>query len=164
MIRAGEVVETPGTQEDATKQTWHTDVDRLPNTLLRRSDLPTHLTMMPILSDKYHIDMHVGSHLGEHDGFVRRTVVCGRGDLLLCASTIRHRGLPALLGVGKQLVLFRFLAPDERHRWVYVERLIFAPLPRIKAKLASHPASSTETLPDSCGIPHQGDMLTLDEG
>ena len=136
-----------GTREDAGKQTWHTDVDRLPGTLPRRGDLPTHLSMMLILSDKYGVDMHVGSHFGEHNGLVRRTVVCDRGDMLLFASTIRHRGLPALPGVGKQVVLFRFLTPDERHRWVDVEWFILDPLPRTKAELARHPAASTDPCP-----------------
>ena len=61
--------------EEAGKQTWHTYVDRLPSTLPRRSDLQ-HLSMMLIRFDKYHVEMHLGSNVGQHAGLVRRTVVC----------------------------------------------------------------------------------------
>ena len=112
----GAVEETSGTREDTRKQTSHTDVDRLRSTLPRRGDLPTHVNMMLILSDKYHVDMHVGSHFGEHDGLVGRTNVCDGGDMLLFASTIRQRGVPALPGVEKHVVPFHFLTTHERHR------------------------------------------------
>ena len=88
----GKVEETSGTREDAEKQTWHTDADVLPSALPRNGDLPTHLSMMIIFSDKYRVDMHVGNRFGEYDGVVRRTVVCDGGDLLLFTSTIRHTG------------------------------------------------------------------------
>ena len=56
--------------------------------LPRRGDFPAHLNMMFILSDKCHVNMHVGNHFGEHDGLLRQTLVCDRGDMLLVASTI----------------------------------------------------------------------------
>ena len=83
--------------------------------------------------------------------------------MLLFASTITHIGLPALPGVGKNVVLFRFLTPDERHRWVNIEGFILDPLPRTKAELAWHAAASTDPLSDPCSIPHWGHMLDLGE-
>ena len=109
--------EASATREDEGKQTWHTDVDRLPSTLPRRGDLPTHLSMMLVLSDKNHVDMHEGRLFGEHDGLVRRMVVCDRGDKLLFASIIRHRGVPALPGVGKQWSSYASLPPTKGSSW-----------------------------------------------
>ena len=76
-------------------QTWHTVVDRLPSTLPRHIDLPTHLSMMLIGLANCHVEMHVGRHM------------------LLFASTIRNRGLAALPWVGKHVVLFRYLTPTK---------------------------------------------------
>ena len=53
--------------EDAREQTWHTAVDKLPSTLPSMGELPDHLSMMLVLSDKYHLEVHLGSHLGDHD-------------------------------------------------------------------------------------------------
>ena len=30
-------------------------------------ELPGHLSMMLVLGDKYHLEVHLGSHLGDHD-------------------------------------------------------------------------------------------------
>ena len=95
--------------------------------------------MMLVLSDKYHLEVHLGSHLGEHDDLRVETFELQRGDMVLFASTLRRRGLAALPGVGKQVVLFRFLTHDERHKWVDVERFILDPLPGAKDELASRP-------------------------
>ena len=114
-LTVGELEDTLRTRDDAGHQTLHTDVHRLPSMLPRRSDPPTHLNMMIMISDKYHVEMRVRSQLGEHDGLVRPTIVCARVHMLLFASIMRHRGVPALPGVGKQVVLFRFLMPNERH-------------------------------------------------
>ena len=48
--------------------------------------------------------------------------------MVLFASTLRHQGLAVLLWVGKQVVPFRFLTSDERHKCVDVERFIVGPL------------------------------------
>ena len=96
--------------------------------------------MMCILSDEYHDEMHVGSHIKEHAGLFRRTVVCEHGSLLLFASTITHRGLVALPGVGKQVVFFCFLTSHKRRHWLDVQRFILDPLPSTTAKLAHHPS------------------------
>ena len=74
----------------------------------------------------------MGSPLGDHDALRVQTVVCERGDVVVFASTLRHRGLCALPGVGKQIVLFRFLTPDVRHQWVHEGRFIIDPLPGAK--------------------------------
>ena len=95
--------------EDAKEQTWHTDVDKLPGTLPSKGELPGHLSMMLVLSDKYHLEVHLGSHLGEHDALRVETFEFQRGDRVLFASTVRHRGLAALPRVEKQVVLFRFM-------------------------------------------------------
>ena len=102
-------------------------------------ELPRHLSMMLVLSDKYHLEVHWGSHLGDHDALRVETFEFQRGHMVLFASTLRHRGLAALPGVGKQVVLFRFLTLDERHKWVDVERFILDPLPGVKDELASRP-------------------------
>ena len=125
--------------EDAKEQTWHTDVDKLPSTLPSKGELPGHLSMMLVLSDKHHLEVHLGSHLGEHDALRVETFEFQRGDMVLLTSTLRHRGLAALPGVGKQVVLFRFLTRDEGHKWVDVERFILDPLPGAKDEMASRP-------------------------
>ena len=76
--------------------------------------------MMLVLSDKYHLQLHLGSHSGEHDALRVETFEFQRGDMVFFASMARHRGLAALPGVGKQVVLFRFLTTDERHKWLDV--------------------------------------------
>ena len=53
--------------EDAKEQTWYTYVDKLPRTLPSKGELPGHLSMMLVLSDKYRLEVHLGSQLGEHD-------------------------------------------------------------------------------------------------
>ena len=53
--------------ENAREQTCHTDVDKLPGPLPSKGELPGHLSMMLVLSDKYHLEVHFGSHLGDHD-------------------------------------------------------------------------------------------------
>ena len=125
--------------EDAREQTWHTDVGQLPGTLPSMGDLPGHLSMMLVLSDKHHLEVHLGSHLGDHDALRVETFEFQPGDMVLFASTLRHRVIAALPGVGKQFVLFRFLTPDERHKWVDVERFIVDPLQWAKDELASRP-------------------------
>ena len=84
--------------EDAWEQTWRTDVDKLPGTLPSMGELPGHLSMMLVLSDKYHLEVHLGSHLGDHDALRVETCEFQRGDMVLFASTLRHRGLAALPG------------------------------------------------------------------
>ena len=106
------------TGDDGGQQDWQFDVDQLPATLPTRGALPTHLSMMLVLCDKYHLELHVGSHLGDHDALRVQTVVCERGDVVVFASTLRHRCLCALPGVGKQIVLVRFLTVDLRHQLV----------------------------------------------
>ena len=124
--------------KDAREQTWHTNVDKLPGTLPSMGELPGHLSMMLVLSDRYHLEVHLGSQLGDHDALRVETFECQRGDMVLFASTVRHRGLAALPGVGKQVVLFRFLIPNERHKWVDVERFILDPLPLPNPRALNH--------------------------
>ena len=109
--------------------------------------------MLLVVSDKYHLEVHLGSHLGDHDALQVETFEFQRGDMVLFASTLRHRGLAALPGVGKQVVLFRFLPPDERHKWVDVERFILDPLPGAKDELASRPRGDGP-LPNPRAISH----------
>ena len=90
--------------------------------------------MMLVLSDKYQLEVHLGSHLGEPHALRVETFEFERGDMVLFASTLRHRCLATLPGVGKQVVLFRFLTPDERHKWMDVER--FIPHPLLGAKMS----------------------------
>ena len=97
--------------EQARELTWHTDVDKLPGTLPSMGELPGHLSMMLVLSDRYHLEVHLGSHLGDDDVLRLETFEFQRGDMVLFASALRHRGLAALPGVGKQVVLFRFFTP-----------------------------------------------------
>ena len=75
--------------EDAREQTWHTDIDKLPGTLPIMGELPDHLSMMLVLSDKYHLEVHLGSHLGDHDALRVETFEFQRGDMVLFASTLR---------------------------------------------------------------------------
>ena len=149
--------------EDAREQTWHIDVDKLPGTLPSMGELPDHLSIMLVLSDKYHLEVHLGSHLGDHDALRVETFEFQRGDMVLFASTLRHRGLAALPGVGKQVVLFRFLTPDERHKWVDVERFILDPLPGAKDELASRPRGDGP-LPNPRAISHWGQYFAFGEG
>ena len=149
--------------EDAREQTWHTDVDKLPGSLPSMGELPDHLSMMLVLSDKYHLEVHLGSHLGDHDALRVETFQFQRGDMVLFASTLRHRGLAALPGVGKQVVLFGFLTPDERHKWVDVEGFILDPLPGAKDELASRPQGDGP-LPNPRAISHWGQYFAFGEG
>ena len=148
--------------EDAEEQTRHTDVDKLPGTL-PSSPLPGHLSMMLVLSDKYHLDVHLGGHLGEHDALCVETFEFQRGDMVLFASMRRHRGLAALPGVGKQVVLFCFLTPDEHHKWVDVERFILDPLPGAKCELASRPRGD-RPLPNPGAFSHWGQYFAFGKG
>ena len=119
--------------------------------------------MMLVLSDKYHLEVHLGSHLGDHDVLHVKTFEFQRGDMPLFASTLRHRGLAALPGVGKQVVLFRFLTPDERHKWVDGERFILDPLPGAKDELASWPRGDGP-LPNPRALSHWGQYFAFSEG
>ena len=83
--------------------------------------------------------------------------------MVLFASTRRHRGLATLPGVGKQVVLFRFLTPDERHTWVDVERFILDPLPGAKDELASRPRGDGP-LPNPRSLSHWGQYFAFGEG
>ena len=114
-------------REDAREQTWHTDVDKLPGTLPSNGELPGHLSMMLVLSDKYHLEVYLGSHLGDNDALGIEAFEFQRGGMVLFASTLRHRGLAALPGVGKQVVLIRFLTLDERHKRLDMERFVLDP-------------------------------------
>ena len=149
--------------EDAREQTWHIDVDKLPRTLPSMGELPGHLSMMLDLSGKYHLEVHLGSHLGDHDALRVETFEFQRGDMVVFASTLRHRGLAALPGVGKQVVLFRFLTPDERHKWVDVERFILDPVPGAKDELASPPRGDGP-LPNPRALSHWGQYFAFGEG
>ena len=51
------------------------------------------------------------SHLGDHDAVPIQTVVCERGDVVVFAFTLRQRGLCAMPGLRKRIVLFHFLTP-----------------------------------------------------
>ena len=119
--------------------------------------------MMLVLSDKYHLEVHLGSHLGDHDALRVKTFEFQRGDMVLFASTLRHRGLAALPGVGKHVVIFRFLTPDERHEWVDVERFILDPLPGAKDELASRPRGDGP-LPNPRALSHWGQYFAFGEG
>ena len=149
--------------EDAKERTWHTGVDNLRSTLPSTGELPGHLSMMFVLSDKDHLEVHFYIHLGEHD--VPRVEISEfqRGDMVLFASSLRHRGLAALPRVGKQVVLFRFLIPDERHKWGDVERFILDALPRAKDELPSQPRGDGP-LPNPTALSHSGQPLAFGEG
>ena len=54
-------------REDAREQTRHSDVDKLPRKLPSKGELPRHLSMILVLSDKYPLEVHLDSHPGEHD-------------------------------------------------------------------------------------------------
>ena len=149
--------------EDAREHTWHTDADKLPGTLTSKGELPGPISMMLVLSDKYHLEVHLGSRLGDHDALRVETFKFQRGDMVLFASTLIHRGLTALPGVGKQVVLFRFLTPDERHKWLDVDRFIFDPLPRAKDELASRPRGEGP-LPNPKALSHWGQDFAFGEG
>ena len=75
--------------------------------------------------------------------------------MVLFTCTLRHRGLAALPGVGKQVVLFRFRTPYERHKWVDVERLTLDPLPGAKDDLRSRPRGDG-LLPNPRALTHCG--------
>ena len=47
------------TREDAREHTWRTDVNNLPGTLPSKGELPRHLSMTPVLSEKYHLEAQV---------------------------------------------------------------------------------------------------------
>ena len=74
---------------------WHTHVDHLPATLLTRGALPTHLSVMLVLSDKHHLELQVGIQLGDHNALQVQTVVCKCGDVVVVTVTLRQRGLCA---------------------------------------------------------------------
>ena len=149
--------------EDAREQTWHTDVDKSPGMLPSKGELPGHLSMMLVLSDKYHLEVLWGSHLGDHDALRVETFEFQRGDMVLFASTLRHRGLAALPGMGKQVVLFCFLTPDERRKWVDVERFILDPLAGAEDELASRQRGD-RPLPNPRALSHWGQHFAFGEG
>ena len=149
--------------EDAAEHTWHTDVHNLPSTLPSKGEVPNHLSVMLVLSDKYYLEVHLGSHVGEHEALRVEAFEFQGGNMILFASTLRHRGLAALSGVGKQVVLFRFVTPDVRHKWVDVERFILDPLPGAKDELGSRPREN-EPLPNPMAIPHWGQYFAFGEG
>ena len=91
-------------EEDAKEQTWHTDVEKLPGTLTSKGGLHEHLSMMLVLPDKYHLEVHLSSHLGERDALRGETFQFPCGDMVLFASTLRHRGLATLPGMGKKFL------------------------------------------------------------
>ena len=109
------------------------------------------------------MEVHLGSHLGEHDALRVENFDFQPGDMLLFASTLRHWGLAALPGVGKQVVLFRFLTRDERHKWVDVERFILDPLPGAKEELVSRPRGGGP-LPNPRAISHWGQYFAFGKG
>ena len=117
------------TGEDDGQQDWHIDVEQLPATLPTRGAVPKHPSLMLFLSVKYHLGVHVGSHLRDHDALRAQIVVCEYGDVVVFASTLRHRGLCTVPGVGKHIVLFPFLTLDVWHQWVDEGRSIVDPLP-----------------------------------
>ena len=83
--------------------------------------------------------------------------------MVLFASKLRHRDLAWLPGVGKQVVLFRFLTPDKRHKWVDVGRFILDPLPGAKDELASRPRGDGP-LPNHKALSHWGQYFAFVEG
>ena len=146
--------------EDVREQTRHTDVVKLPGTLPSKGELPGHLSMMLVLSDKYDLEVHFGGHLRDHDALRVETLEFQRGDMVLFPSTLRHRRLAALPGLGKQVVLFRLLTRDERYKWVDVEQFILDPLPGAKDELASRPRGDGP-LPNPRGLSHWGQHFTF---
>ena len=149
--------------EDAKGQTRHRDVARYPGTLPSKGERPGHLSMMLVLSDKYHLEVHLGNQVGEQNALRVQTFEFQRADMILFAATPRRRGLAALPGVGKQVVLFRFLTVDERHKWVHVEQFILDPLPGAKDELASRPWGDGP-LPDPGALCHWGQYFAFGEG
>ena len=106
----------------------------------------------------------MGSHLEEHDALRVETFEFQRWDMVLIASTLRHRRLAALPGMrGKQVNLFRFLTPDERHKWVDVERFIVDPLLGAKDELVSRPRGDGP-LPNPKALIHRGQYFAFGEG
>ena len=116
--------------------------------------------MMLVLSDTYHPEVHLGSHLGDHDALRVQTVVCERGDVVVFAARLTRRGLCALPGVGRHIVLFRFLTPDLRHQWVYQGWFILDRLLRAKDELAHRPRGE-RLLPTPSRIPHWGQFFAF---
>ena len=82
--------------------------------------------------------------------------------MVLFASTLRHRGLTTLPGVEKQVVLFRFLTPDEGHKRVDVERFILDRLPGTKDELPSRPRGDG-VLPNPGDLSHWGQYFAFGE-
>ena len=118
---------------------------------------------MLVLSNKYHVEVHVGNHLNEHDTMRVETFEFRLGDMLLFASTLRHRGLAVLQGVEKQVVIFRFLTPDELQKWVVLERFILDPRLRAKEQLVSRPRRGGP-LPNTKAISHWGQYFAFGKG
>ena len=116
-----------------------------------------------MLSHKNHVQVHVGSHLSDHHALRVQTVVCERGNVVVFASTLRHRCLCALHGLGRLIVLFRFLTPDVRHQWVDENRFIVDPLPRAKDEL-THCPRGDQPLPTPSRIPHWGQFFAFGQG
>ena len=81
-------------------------MDKLLGTLPSKDELPNHLSMMLVLSDKNHPEVHSGNHLSEHDALHVETFEFKCGGMLPFASMLRHRGLTVLPRVGKNVVLF----------------------------------------------------------
>ena len=107
--------------------------------------------------------MHVRTHLGDHDDVRVQTVACERGGVVMFAPTPRHRGLCALPGVGRRIVLFRFLPPDVRHQWMDKNRFIVDPLTGAKDELAHRPLGD-RPLPTPSRIPHWGQFFAFGQG
>ena len=64
-----------------------------------------------------------------------------------------------LLRVGKKVVLFRFLTPDERHKWVDVPDTV----PEAKEEFVSRPRGGGP-LPNPSAIGHQGQLFPFGKG
>ena len=92
-----------------------------------------------------------------------QTVVCERGNVVVFASTLIHHDLCALPGVGKQIVLFQFFAPDVRHQWVIEGRFMVDPLPGAKDELAHRPRGHGP-LPAPFAPPHRGQFFAFGQG
>ena len=63
------------------------------------------ISLMLVLSEKDHLQVHLGSHLVDHDALRVETFETQCGDVILFASTLRHWGLTTLPGVGKPVPL-----------------------------------------------------------
>ena len=83
--------------------------------------------------------------------------------MILFASTFRRQGLAALPRVAKQVILFRFLTPDKRHKWMGVQQFILDPVPGAKEELVSRLRVSGP-LPNPKAIRHWGQNFPFGKG